>query len=91
VTPELAATLQTENTATEIPTICSITWISYVGGEGGIMCRLDFERDTETATKIPARDGATLSSTISRDVPAALTVHAASQKKHSPASTHSNG
>src|SRR5580704_15768082 len=50
VTPELAATLQTKNTATEIPTTCSITWISYAGDEGGIMCRLDFEREIETAT-----------------------------------------
>jgi hypothetical protein len=49
VTPELAATLQTKNTATEIPTTCSITWISYAGDEGGIICRLDFERETETA------------------------------------------
>ena len=50
VTPELAATLETKNTATEIPTNCSITWISYAGDEGGIMCRLGFERGTETAT-----------------------------------------
>ena len=50
VTPELAATLQTKNTATEIPTTCSITWISYAGDEGGIMCRLDFERESKTAT-----------------------------------------
>jgi hypothetical protein len=26
-----------------------ITWISYAGDEGGIMCRLDFEREIETA------------------------------------------
>ena len=50
VTPELAATLRTKTTATEIPTTCSITWISYAGDEGGIMCRLDFERETQTAT-----------------------------------------
>jgi hypothetical protein len=50
VTPELAATLQTKSIATEIPTNCSITWISYAGDEGGIMCRLGFERETETAT-----------------------------------------
>lgn len=50
VTPELAATLQTKNTATELPRTCSITWISYAGDEGGIMCRLDFEREAETAT-----------------------------------------
>ena len=50
VTPELAATIKTKNTATEIPSTCSITWISYAGDEGGIMCRLDFAREIETAT-----------------------------------------
>jgi hypothetical protein len=34
VTPALAATLQTKNTVTEIPSTCSITWISYAGDEG---------------------------------------------------------
>jgi hypothetical protein len=50
VTPELAATLRTKNTATAIPSTCSITWISYAGDEGGIMCRLDFARELEAAT-----------------------------------------
>jgi len=50
VTPELAATIKTKNTATEIPSTCSITWFSYAGDEGGIMCRLDFAREIETAT-----------------------------------------
>ena len=50
VTPELAATLKTKNTATAIPSTCSITWISYAGDEGGIMCRLDFARELEAAT-----------------------------------------
>jgi hypothetical protein len=50
MTPELAATLHTKNTATESPTTCSITWISYAGDDGGIMCRLDFGREIETAT-----------------------------------------
>jgi hypothetical protein len=50
VTPELAATLKTNNTATTIPSTCSITWISYAGDEGGIMCRLDFAREIEAAT-----------------------------------------
>ena len=49
VTPELAATLQTKNTKTDIPSTCSITWISYAGDEGGIVCRLDFTREIETA------------------------------------------
>ncbi|MBV8094496.1 MAG: hypothetical protein JO110_14985 [Acetobacteraceae bacterium] len=47
VTPELAAAVA--NPASEIPRACSITWISYLGDEGGIMCRLDFGRDTENA------------------------------------------
>ena len=50
VTPELVATLQARNTETEIPLTCSITWISYAGDEGGIMCRLDFARGLEAAT-----------------------------------------
>jgi hypothetical protein len=50
VTPELAATLQTKNTQTDIPSTCWVTWISYAGDEGGIVCRLDFTREIETAT-----------------------------------------
>lgn len=49
VTPELAATLQAQNPASEIPSTCSITWISYAGDEGGIVCRLDFAQETEKA------------------------------------------
>ena len=49
VTPELATTLLAQNPATEIPSACSITWISYAGDEGGIMCRLDFAQETEKA------------------------------------------
>jgi len=48
VTPELAATLQTKNLATEIPLTCSISMISYAGDEGGIICRLDFAQAIET-------------------------------------------
>jgi hypothetical protein len=48
VTPELAATLQAKNTVAEIPSTCSITWISYARDEDGIMCRLDFAREIET-------------------------------------------
>jgi hypothetical protein len=47
VTPDLAAALQAQNPATDIPPTCSITWISYAGDEGGIVCRLDFARETE--------------------------------------------
>jgi len=40
VTPELQTTLRRQN-GTEAPARCSITWISYAGDEGGIVCRLD--------------------------------------------------
>ena len=49
VTPELAATLQAKDFATKIPSTCSITWISYAGDEGGIVCRLEFAPQTEAA------------------------------------------
>lgn len=49
VTPELATTLQAKNTERDIPSTCSITWISYAGDEGGIVCRLDVTRELETA------------------------------------------
>ena len=47
VTPELATTLQAQNPASEIPSTCSITWISYAGDEGGIVCRLDLAQEIE--------------------------------------------
>lgn len=47
VMPEVAAALQAENPISEIPLVCSITWASYAGDEGGIVCRLDFARETE--------------------------------------------
>jgi len=50
ISPELAATLQTKNIAAEIPSTCSITWITYGGDEAGIVCRLDFAHEPQTAT-----------------------------------------
>jgi hypothetical protein len=41
VTPELAATLRTQNPGTEISATCSITSLHYAGDEGGIVCGLD--------------------------------------------------
>lgn len=41
MTPELAATLRTPETATEIPAACSIIILHYAGDEGGIVCGLD--------------------------------------------------
>ena len=41
MTPELAATLRTPETATEIPAACSIIALHHVGDEGGIVCGFD--------------------------------------------------
>jgi len=49
LTPELAATLRTKNTNGDIPSTCSISWVSYAGDEGGIVCRLEFAREIEMA------------------------------------------
>ena len=49
VTPELIVTLKAENPEASVPAACSITWISYAGDEGGIVCRLDFGRETDKA------------------------------------------
>jgi len=38
--PELAATLRDKAHALLDRSACSVTWISYAGDEGGIMCRL---------------------------------------------------
>ncbi len=38
-TPELQATLQGQRNAS-LPMDCRVTWISYAGDEGGIMCKL---------------------------------------------------
>ena len=48
-TPELAAILQVQNPTGEISSACTITWISYAGDEGGIMCRLEFDQQTKKA------------------------------------------
>ncbi|MGP0000485.1 MAG: hypothetical protein ACLPKW_22450 [Acetobacteraceae bacterium] len=47
LTPELLATLQARNPSGKLTPICAITWISYAGDEGGIMCRLDLGRETD--------------------------------------------
>ena len=49
VTPELAAAVKAQSPASEIPSGCSVTWIGYAGDEGGIVCRLEFGRETEKA------------------------------------------
>lgn len=47
ITPELAATLLENRPAAEIKSACSVTWISYAGDEGGIMCKLSFGNESE--------------------------------------------
>lgn len=53
-TPELAARLRAQDHALiEIPPTCWITWVTYLGDEAGVTCKLDFGRDKETDTKNP--------------------------------------
>lgn len=40
VTPELQTMLQEKNGIT-VPAACNVTWVSYAGDEGGIVCQLD--------------------------------------------------
>ena len=47
LTPELQASLRAENAGTAIPTNCNVTWVSYMGDEGGIVCKLDLGPDVE--------------------------------------------
>ena len=43
-TPELQMSLREQRGAT-IPVNCRVTWISYAGDEGGIVCQLEAEAD----------------------------------------------
>ena len=49
LTPEVQMTLRRQRGVT-VPADCSVTWISYAGDEGGIVCRL--EAPTETAEAV---------------------------------------
>jgi hypothetical protein len=49
LTPELQATLQRQHPGAAIPAHATITWISYAGDEGGIVCKLDLGPDVEKA------------------------------------------
>jgi hypothetical protein len=49
VTPELQARLREGDRPVEVPANGSITWVSYAGDEGGIVCRLDFGQATPDA------------------------------------------
>jgi hypothetical protein len=48
ITPELQSLLREQRGVT-IPTTCRITWISYAGDEGGIVCRVETAADTAEA------------------------------------------
>jgi hypothetical protein len=48
-TPELITTLRARNAALAPTADCRVTWISYAGDEGGIVCRLSFGGDIEEA------------------------------------------
>ena len=52
MTPELAATLRTPETATEVPAACSIIALHYAGDEGGIVCGLDVATATGKAVYV---------------------------------------
>jgi hypothetical protein len=44
LTPRLAALLREQSPGGELPLRCKVTRVDYWGHEGGIMCRLDFQR-----------------------------------------------
>lgn len=45
VTPEVQKTLRQQRGVT-IPANCRVTWISYAGDEGGIVCRVEAAAET---------------------------------------------
>jgi hypothetical protein len=48
VTPEVQMTLQQQR-GVAMPANCSVTWISYAGDEGGIVCRVEAAAETAEA------------------------------------------
>ena len=47
--PELQASLRGQNAGTAIPANCQVTWVTYMGDEDGIVCKLDLGPDVEEA------------------------------------------
>jgi hypothetical protein len=45
VTPKLAVTLREQSPGIDVPRRGSVTWASYSGDEGGIVCKLDLGRE----------------------------------------------
>ncbi|MDB5360450.1 MAG: hypothetical protein JWO51_1747 [Rhodospirillales bacterium] len=52
VAPTLAATIAAESPGADLPQRCNVTWASYSGDEGGIICKLDFGRVEEGAKAV---------------------------------------
>jgi hypothetical protein len=50
LTPELQVLLRRQTSSSTIPARATVTWISYAGDEGGIVCKLDLGPDGENAT-----------------------------------------
>lgn len=49
LTPELQDALRSQNTGSIIPAHATVTWISYAGDEGGIVCKLDLGPNVDNA------------------------------------------
>ena len=47
LTPELQALLREQYAGAAIPATCQVTWVTYMGDEGGIVCKLDLGPDVE--------------------------------------------
>ena len=51
VTPELQVLLREKNSIT-VRATCNVTWVSYAGDEGGIVCKLDAGTDANIDANI---------------------------------------
>jgi hypothetical protein len=49
LTPELQDLLRRQISSQTIPARANVTWISYAGDEGGIVCKLDLGPEVENA------------------------------------------
>jgi hypothetical protein len=49
LTPELQDILRRQTSGSTIPARVTVTWISYAGDEGGIVCKLDLGPDVKNA------------------------------------------
>lgn len=71
ISPPLAATIQRQAPSMTVPTECQVTWVSYAGDEGGIMCRLQLNDESSnrqllaSLTHLVTRPGTPLAREIS--------------------------